>query len=107
MKLDTNVSTLINDIVNSDNTATFVYAPSECDKEGFLNDVAARFDISYRFNAVVEDLRQFAVVLADKILADDPLTLRRIKQILFCDSRYNGVDVAIRTVLDRLAKVGS
>lgn len=103
MKLDTNVSTLINDIVNSDNTATFVYAPSECDKEGFLNDVAARFDISYRFNAVVEDLRQFAVVLADKILADDPLTLRRIKQILFCDSRYNGVDVAIRTVLDRLA----
>ncbi len=103
MKLDTNVSTLINDIINSDNTATFVFAPSECDKEGFLDDVSSRFDVSYRFNAVVDDLRQFAVVLADKILADEPLMLLRVKQILFCDSRYNGVDVAIRTVLDRLA----
>ena len=103
MKLDTNLGALINDIVNSDNTATFVVAPSEYDKEGFLNDVAARFDIAYRFNAAVEDLRQFAVVLANKILSDDPTTLLRIKQILFCHSRYNGVDVAIRAVLDKLA----
>ena len=102
MKLETGISALINDIVSSDQTATFLFAPSEYDKEGFLQELSGKFEYIYRFNAAVDDLRQLCVTLAGKVLCDQPAQLMRIKQILFCDSKYNGSDVVIRVVLDYL-----
>ena len=102
MKLETGISALINDIVASDQTATFLFAPSEYDKEGFLQELSEKFEYCYRFNAAVDDLRQLCITLAEKVLSDQPAKLLRIKQILFCDSKYNGSDVGIRVVLDYL-----
>lgn len=106
MKLETGISALINDIVSSDQTATFLFAPSEYDKEGFLQELSGKFEYIYRFNAAVDDLRQLCVTLAGKVLCDQPAQLMRIKQILFCDSKYNGSDVVIRVALDYLKSLG-
>ena len=100
MKLETGMSALINDIVSSDQTATFLFAPSEYDKEGFLQELSEKFEFCYRFNAAVDDLSQFCITLAEKVLSNQPAKLLRIKQIMFCDSKYNSSDVGIRVVLD-------
>ena len=64
MKLETGISALINDIVSSDQTATFLFAPSEYDKEGFLQELSGKFEYIYRFNAAVDDLRQLREALS-------------------------------------------
>lgn len=104
MKLDVTVNAVLNDIMAGENAAVLLYAPSEYDKEDFLGELGTRYYKSYWFNAVVHDLQQPAICLIDGLLDGEPELRMRLKQLLFCNSRYNGPDVALSAVLEYLAK---
>lgn len=104
MKLDVTVNAVLNDIMAGENAAVLLYAPPEYDKEDFLGELGTRYYKSYWFNAVVHDLHQPAICLIDGLLEGEPELRKRLKQLLFCNSRYNGPDVALNAVLEYLAK---
>ena len=98
MKLDSTVNAVLNDIMAGENAAVLLYAPSEYDKEDFLGELGTRYYKSYWFNAVVHDLHQPAICLIDGLLEGEPELRKRLKQLLFCNSRYNGPDVPSREI---------
>ncbi|MBO5776331.1 MAG: hypothetical protein J6R35_03060 [Clostridia bacterium] len=105
MKLNSNVNAILNDIMASDCTAVLLFAGSEYNRTDFVTELGNRYFKRYWFNAAIDDAYQLCITLADRVLVDFPEERLRLRQLLFCQSRYNGPKTVIKAVLEYIASI--
>ncbi|MBQ8178505.1 MAG: hypothetical protein IJ033_04850 [Clostridia bacterium] len=103
MRLNASVNSVLNDIMSGDGTAVLLFASDKCNKADFVSELSSRYFKSYCFSARVDDMYELCITLAQRILADDPELCLRLRQLLFCQSRYNGVKTILNVILERIA----
>ena len=100
MRLDQNVNSVINEIMAGDSSCVFLFAGDELNKEDFVSELANRYFKYFWFSPKLDDMYELCMTLADRIMYDDPQKRLRLRQLLFCQSQYNGPKTVIRMVLD-------
>lgn len=102
MRLDNNVNTVLNDIMAGEGNCSLLFAPSTVCKEDFISELSQRYFKCFWFSPKIDDMYEICMTLADRILDDVPETRLRLRQLLFCNSQYNGPKAVIRTVLEHV-----
>ena len=105
MKLNSNVNAILNGIMASDCSAVLLFAGDEYNRTDFVTELGNRYFKRYWFNAAIDDTYQLCITLADRILVDFPEERLRLKQLLFCQSRYNGPKTVIKAVLEYIVSL--
>ena len=105
MRLDQNVNSVINEIMAGDSTCILLFAPETHAKEDFVSELSGRYFKHYWFSPKNDDLFELCMTLADGIMYDKPEVCLRLRQLLFCQSLYNGPKAVIKTVLDYIADI--
>ena len=103
MRLNSNVNSVLNDIMSGDGTAVLLFASEKYNKVDFVSELSSRYYKSYCFSAKVDDMYELCITLAQRILSDDQDLCLRLRQLLFCQSRYNGVKTIMNAILDKIA----
>ncbi len=105
MRLDQNVNSVINEIMAGDSACVLLFAPQTQTKEDFVTEISGRYFKHYWFSPKNDDLYELCMTLADRIMYDKPEVCLRLRQLLFCQSLYNGPKAVIKTVLDYIAGI--
>ena len=105
MRLDQQVNSVINEIMAGDSSCVFLFAENDLNKEDFISEITGRYFKHFWFSPKIDDMYEICMTLADHILYDDPQTRLRLRQLLFCQSQYNGPKSVIRTILDYIKNV--
>lgn len=105
MRLDQNVNSVINEIMAGDSACVLLFAPQTQTKEDFVTEISGRYFKHYWFSPKNDDLYELCMTLADRIMYDKPEVCLRLRQLLFCQSLYNGPKAVIKTVLDYIADI--
>ena len=105
MRLDQNVNSVINEIMAGDSACILLFAPETHTKEDFISEISARYFKHYWFSPKTDDLYELCMTLADRIMCDKPEVCLRLRQLLFCQSEYNGPKAVIKTVIDYIAEI--
>ncbi len=100
MKIDANVRTALNSVMASDLNSVLLFAPADYNKADFISGLTERYYKHYTFTACIDDLVELCTVVAERVLADEKELLLRLRQLLFCNSRYNGPRTVLKTVLN-------
>ncbi len=105
MRLNPTLNSVLNDIMAGDSTAVLLFASEKYNKVDFISELSSRYFKSFCFSAKIDDLHQLSVTLASRILSDDEELCTKLRQLLFCQSRYNGDKTVLNVVLDRVASL--
>ena len=105
MKLDTNMNTLISEIMSGTNPSVLVVAPDKYNKEDFVTELSSRYPNVFWFDALNDDLKLFCSSLLNKVLADDKELVFKLEQLMFWASDHNYAHVVISAVLERIASM--
>ena len=105
MRLNPTLNSVLNDIMAGDSTAVLLFASEKYNKVDFISELSSRYFKSFCFSAKTDDLHQLSVTLASRILSDDEELCTKLRQLLFCQSRYNGDKTVLNVVLDRVASL--
>lgn len=105
MRLDQNVNSVINEIMAGDNTCVFLFANEELNKEDFVSEISARYFKHFWFSPKLDDMYELCMTLAESIMFEDASTRLRLRQLLFCQSQYNGPKSVIRSILEYIKNV--
>ena len=105
MKLDTNMNTLISEIMSGTNPSVLVVAPDEYNKEDFVTELSSRYPNVFWFDALNDDLKLFCSSLLHKVLAEDNELIYKLEQLMFWASDHNYAHVVISAVLERISNM--
>lgn len=105
MKLDTNMNTLISEIMSGTNPSVLVVAPDKYNKEDFVTELSSRYPNVFWFDALADDLKLFCSSLLKKVVADDSELVYKLEQLMFWASDHNYAHVVISAVLERIASM--
>ncbi len=105
MRTDQYVNSVINEIMAGDNTCVFLFANEDYAKEDFVSELTGRYFKHFWFSPLLDDMYELCMTLADRIMVDDETTRLRLRQLLFCQSQYNGPKTVIRTVLEYIKNI--
>ncbi len=103
MRLNANVNSVLNDVMSSDSTAVLLFASDKYNKADFVSELSSRYFKSYCFSARIDDMQELCITLAETVLADEPELCLRLRQLLFCQSRYNGVKTVLNVILEHIS----
>lgn len=105
MKSENTINITLNEIIASDNPAVFILAPVGSRKSDFISELSNKFDKTFWFNTITEDLSLYMHTIIDKVLKDNLELQFKLKQLLLCDLKYTGNDTIIFSILDYIAKM--
>ncbi len=100
MRIDGNIKTALNSVMASDQNTVLLFAPEDYNKSDFISGLTEMYYKYYTFTAVVDDLQELCTTVAERVLTDEPELLLRLRQLLFCQSRYNGPRTVLKAVLN-------
>lgn len=98
--LDSEVNSVINDIMTSEASSVFLICPAEYNRIDLLRELCNRYYKYYRFNPVIDDFSRLSVTIGEKVLDKDDPKLTLIKGADVCE--HGGTTAALSAVLKNI-----